>query len=91
MTILRYISFFCQTGWLADYYGNWYASFIFTGIAQIISSAVILVETVMIRNGTIKKDTIEKAKGSALENVDTKLGNREDCVHFLKGDTKETK
>ncbi|XP_060568975.1 monocarboxylate transporter 12-like isoform X2 [Ruditapes philippinarum] len=52
-------------GWMADYYGSWYPAFILTGIIQICSGVIMLLEPVVIRYGM--------GKTYSLQNVDNEL------------------
>ena len=66
------LKFYFHKGWLADYYGNWYASFLLTGVAFTCAGVTALLEDCVIRFGTNKTYSLEKVERNSLEKDRTK-------------------
>ena len=56
-----------MTGWLADYYGNWNASFMFSGVALTCAGVTALLEKAIIRFCANKNYSLEKVERNSLK------------------------
>ena len=62
-----------MTGWMADYYGNWNASLMFSGAALTCAGVTGLLEKGIFRSCTSKKYSLEKIERNEHKKDEPKL------------------